>query len=269
MLMNKGINGHHVNGMNMMQNQQNPINNNMMPINSYGSQLNPINHMNQMNMMMQNNYVKKPLPAKYKTRPCNNFHGPNGCLRGESCHFIHDVNFPGREIPNFNPNNYSNISEKKIIPNINANEANIEKKLENPTSENKNEDETNKLRQMQGNVPQNFVNKNINYMPQNYARPNYPMNLMNVSQMSSMSNIQNMPNIQSIQNMTQIPNMASMPNMQNMMPINMRHPYMNNLNYQMMNTNSYMGNFNNPQMSPNNINNYQMPRKENEQQPPQ
>jgi hypothetical protein len=66
------------------------------------------------------NFVRKPLPAKYKTRPCNNFHGPNGCTRGDHCHFIHDLNYPGKEIPNFNFNNYTNTSEKKVmITNVN------------------------------------------------------------------------------------------------------------------------------------------------------
>ena len=43
---------------------------------------------------------------KYKTKPCRNYHSSTGCTRGENCFFIHDPNFQGREIPNFNPRNY-------------------------------------------------------------------------------------------------------------------------------------------------------------------
>lgn len=39
--------------------------------------------------------------ANYKTVPCTWFHSPNGCLRGDQCSFIHDLNYPGRKTPNF------------------------------------------------------------------------------------------------------------------------------------------------------------------------
>jgi hypothetical protein len=43
---------------------------------------------------------KKELPKNYKTVPCKVYHGPTGhCSKGEFCHFIHDANFVGREIP--------------------------------------------------------------------------------------------------------------------------------------------------------------------------
>lgn len=38
-------------------------------------------------------------PVNYKTVPCKMFHSPQGCTRGESCHFIHETNFSGRPIP--------------------------------------------------------------------------------------------------------------------------------------------------------------------------
>lgn len=38
-------------------------------------------------------------PVNYKTVPCKMFHSPQGCTRGESCHFIHETNFTGRPIP--------------------------------------------------------------------------------------------------------------------------------------------------------------------------
>jgi hypothetical protein len=44
--------------------------------------------------------------AKYKTKPCRNYHSSLGCTRGDNCFFIHDPNFKGREIQNFDPRNY-------------------------------------------------------------------------------------------------------------------------------------------------------------------
>ena len=39
-------------------------------------------------------------PINYKTVPCKMYHGPNAhCVKGEFCHFIHDPNFAGRDIP--------------------------------------------------------------------------------------------------------------------------------------------------------------------------
>lgn len=39
-------------------------------------------------------------PSNYRTVPCKMYHGPAGrCSRGEFCHFIHDPNFVGRELP--------------------------------------------------------------------------------------------------------------------------------------------------------------------------
>jgi len=40
-----------------------------------------------------------PKPANYKTVPCRLFHSSVGCSRGEYCHFIHEKEFAGREIP--------------------------------------------------------------------------------------------------------------------------------------------------------------------------
>ena len=44
--------------------------------------------------------------TKYRTKPCRNYHGSIGCTRGDNCFFIHDPNYKGCEIPNFNPRNY-------------------------------------------------------------------------------------------------------------------------------------------------------------------
>lgn len=40
-----------------------------------------------------------PRPPNYKTVPCRLYHSPVGCARGEFCHFIHDPEFAGRELP--------------------------------------------------------------------------------------------------------------------------------------------------------------------------
>ena len=44
--------------------------------------------------------------SKYKTKPCRNYHSSTGCTRGDNCFFIHDPNFQGTEIQNFDPRNY-------------------------------------------------------------------------------------------------------------------------------------------------------------------
>ena len=56
--------------------------------------------------------------SKFRTKPCRNYHGPNGCMRGDNCHFIHDPLYPGQDIPNFNLANYrkEDEEEKKVMP---------------------------------------------------------------------------------------------------------------------------------------------------------
>ena len=44
--------------------------------------------------------------SKYKTKPCRNYHSSTGCTRGDNCFFIHDPNFKGKEIQNFDLRNY-------------------------------------------------------------------------------------------------------------------------------------------------------------------
>jgi predicted XRE-type DNA-binding protein len=53
---------------------------------------------------------------KYKTKPCRNYHGPNGCMRGSNCHFIHDTNYAGVDIPNFNLANYNKEDQDEKKP---------------------------------------------------------------------------------------------------------------------------------------------------------
>jgi len=33
------------------------------------------------------------IPKNFRTVPCRNYHGPAGCARGETCHFIHALGY--------------------------------------------------------------------------------------------------------------------------------------------------------------------------------
>jgi hypothetical protein len=82
--------------------------------------LNIINQINNpQQQQMQNNRNKSNLDqrmimesaqrmnvSKYKTKPCRNYHSSTGCTRGDNCFFIHDPEYKGREIQNFDPRNY-------------------------------------------------------------------------------------------------------------------------------------------------------------------
>ena len=87
----------------------------MNQLNNFQQQL-PNNNVNQGN---NNTHLKSNLDqrmiiesaqrmnlAKYKTKPCRNYHSSTGCTRGDNCFFIHDPYFKGREILNFDPRNY-------------------------------------------------------------------------------------------------------------------------------------------------------------------
>ena len=59
-----------------------------------------------------------PKPPNYKTVPCRLFHSSVGCTRGEYCHFVHNPQFAGREIPindapkkrpQYNPQGYNGM----------------------------------------------------------------------------------------------------------------------------------------------------------------
>ena len=101
----------------------NPMNN-LQSINFPGfdqnlNAINQINNFHQQQLQNNSNRVKSNLDqrmimesaqrmnvAKYKTKPCRNYHSSTGCTRGDNCFFIHDPNFKGREIQNFDPRNY-------------------------------------------------------------------------------------------------------------------------------------------------------------------
>jgi hypothetical protein len=59
-------------------------------------------------------------PHNYKTVPCVFFHSPQGCSRGDNCHFIHDWNYNGRETPNMRKYVRNNLitkpGENPMIP---------------------------------------------------------------------------------------------------------------------------------------------------------
>ena len=46
--------------------------------------------------------------SRYKTKPCKKYHsmGLDECTREDKCFFIHDPRYKGRDIPNFNPDDY-------------------------------------------------------------------------------------------------------------------------------------------------------------------
>jgi hypothetical protein len=102
----------------------NPMNN-IPNINFQGIEqnLNVINQLNNYQQQIQNNNnanrnksnidqrmimesAQRMNISKYKTKPCRNYHSSTGCTRGDNCFFIHDPNFKGREILNFDPRNY-------------------------------------------------------------------------------------------------------------------------------------------------------------------
>ena len=75
---------------------------------------NQIQNINNNNNRQKSNFDQKMIMesaqrmniAKYKTKPCRNYHSSTGCTRGDNCFFIHDPNFKGREIQNFDLRNY-------------------------------------------------------------------------------------------------------------------------------------------------------------------
>ena len=54
-------------------------------------------------LLMQQSTSNDPnqliVPKNYRTVPCRNYHGPNGCQRGNFCHFIHGQGFERVEMP--------------------------------------------------------------------------------------------------------------------------------------------------------------------------
>lgn len=72
-----------------------------MPMYDPNMMVNPMDPYNFMNKgkILYNPVTKKP--QNYRTVPCRRFHSADGCERGDNCHFIHDFQYQGRAIPNF------------------------------------------------------------------------------------------------------------------------------------------------------------------------
>jgi hypothetical protein len=63
-----------------------------------------MNAMDPYNFMGKSKILYNPVtkkPQNYRTVPCRRFHSTDGCERGDNCHFIHDFQYQGRPIPNF------------------------------------------------------------------------------------------------------------------------------------------------------------------------
>lgn len=56
-----------------------------------------------------------PKPMNYKTVPCRMFHSPIGCTRGDFCHFIHDQDYAGKELP---PDKWKNKRKRYDQPSV-------------------------------------------------------------------------------------------------------------------------------------------------------
>ena len=66
---------------------------------------------------LYNPVTKKP--QNYRTVPCRRFHSADGCERGDNCHFIHDFQFQGRPIPNFQDWKNNNVSRQRNMQGMN------------------------------------------------------------------------------------------------------------------------------------------------------
>ena len=101
-------------------------------LNNYQTQLQ--NNNNNSNNHQKSNYDQRMIMesaqrmnvTKYKTKPCRNYHSSTGCTRGDNCFFIHDPNFKGKEIQNFDSRNYNrnfplpinNLINQTLIPGL-------------------------------------------------------------------------------------------------------------------------------------------------------
>ena len=69
------------------------------------------------NLLMNSNTK----PINFRTEACKNFHSPAGCTHGDNCHFIHDLDYDGRPIPNMaewrksNPTRLRNLEIMKSM----------------------------------------------------------------------------------------------------------------------------------------------------------
>ena len=92
-------------------NPQQTVNTN--PLNT-NAQIRPGPPMFDARMFMES--AKRMDITKYKTKPCRNYHSSLGCKKGVNCFFIHDHEYAGVEIPNFNSANYQRLPAFMMCP---------------------------------------------------------------------------------------------------------------------------------------------------------
>lgn len=136
------------------------------------------NYMDQSKRMPNESMNSKMNLSKYKTKPCRNYHSSVGCNRDINCYFIHDTNYKGVDIPNFNFSQY----EKKVCPALIPMESDIIKQQTANTDK-----ETDKPNEI--NIPpvtnQQPTPTPTQVPPYPYVRPPImPMNLMYMNPMN-------------------------------------------------------------------------------------
>lgn len=98
--------GVNVNAQQNVNTTNNPLNTN--------TQIRPAPPMFDARMFMES--AKRMDITKYKTKPCRNYHSSLGCKKGVNCFFIHDHDYAGVEIPNFNSANYQRLPAFMMCP---------------------------------------------------------------------------------------------------------------------------------------------------------
>ena len=160
---NLNINGNiantipNINAMNTLTN---------IPFSGFDPNLNPLNQLNNLQQVQMQNKTKSNIDqrmfmesfqrmnvSKYKTKPCRNYHSSTGCTRGDNCFFIHDPNFKGMEIQNFDPSKYDKNFPLYL--------AGFQQGLAMPTIPNLNPQMANQLGQM-GQIGLNQMNYGLN-----------------------------------------------------------------------------------------------------------
>lgn len=178
----KYSNSYNNNNSNNNNNNNNNYNNNR---NNYNRNYNRYNNSNNYNMnnntINSNNFQSKMDISRYKTKPCNKFHSIVGCNRENKCFFIHDNNFRGTEIPNFDPENYRDEASKKPQPYVERN--NYFKNNNNTQSSNQyNNKNTPNSNNVASNCSYNLpspMNDGSNYNLENSGNPDNGINGIN------------------------------------------------------------------------------------------
>lgn len=166
---------------------------------------------------------------KIYTKPCRNYHGPNGCNRADHCHFIHDQAYQGREIPNFNLYNYrnygQNANDKRFsITNVNIvnNYGNVDEEIEKGeiNEDMKEENLDNKVKD--GNYITPIAANQVNSMVNNNMKDQN-----NFANNSVGSHVNTNPNYMHPKQYQQINNYNAGQGNKMMMPGYHMHPHMN------------------------------------------